>query len=59
MPREDVLHLASLGKLLWCLKAIDWEAENLAHEWVENSMGSMRVYEEHLTDAMEHTGLLQ
>jgi len=59
MTREDVLHLASVGKLLWCLKAIDWETANLAHEWLENSMGSMRVYEEHLTDAIQRTGLLR
>lgn len=57
MTRENVLCLSSLGKLLWCLKAIDWEAGNLASVWVEETMDCLRVYEDHVRDAVQHIGL--
>lgn len=58
LTRDGVLRLSALGKLLWCLKAIDWEGESLASAWIEETMDwRVRIYEEHLADALERAGL--
>ena len=57
---EDVQHLSCLGKLLWCLPAIGWEAEYLAFPFVRPTMDYiLPVHEEQLRDALRRAELLR
>ena len=49
---EEIKQIANLGKLLWCLSAIDWVTKSLAYEWIDKPMCRIKFYEEHLSAAI-------
>ncbi len=49
---KHVVLLSHLGKLLWCLSAIDWATTCLPYQWLETQMDKMRIYEERLAEAI-------
>jgi hypothetical protein len=49
----DAEQLAKLGRLLWCFTAIEWSSGWLLHEWVENPLSRMEVYERFLAESIQ------
>jgi aminoglycoside phosphotransferase (APT) family kinase protein len=47
---------ADVGTMFRSLAAVNWEAVNLALEWVENTMMKLRIYQATMADAMQATG---
>jgi len=55
ITQEDTVTLAFLGRLLWCLQALDWVSDNLGFEWAGTRTGrKMHAYDEHLKEAITH-----
>jgi len=50
---EHVMQLSNLGKLFWCLAAIDWVAVNLAYQWIEKPMERLMFYKSNLDSAIK------
>ena len=48
--------LANYGRIFRCLAALHWEAQSLAHQWVEWPLKNMAAYEAELLDAMQTAG---
>jgi aminoglycoside phosphotransferase (APT) family kinase protein len=53
MDFQTIQRLTNLGKMFWCLAAINWEALSLAYEWIERPMEMMRLYQARLSDAIQ------
>jgi hypothetical protein len=53
---QTIQQLANCGKLFRALAAINWRARNLSYEWVEWTMGHIRIYQAELIDAIQALG---
>jgi len=49
---ENVIQLSSLGKLLSCLNAINWESTSLGNDDLDKTLENMKVYKLYLADAI-------
>lgn len=49
---QDIRQLRHYGKIFRWLVATSWESLSLADEWVEKSMGRMRVYQAEMANAI-------
>jgi len=49
---EQAAQLTHLGKLLWCLSAINWATASLPYDWLETLLEKMRVYDVLLAEAI-------
>jgi thiamine kinase-like enzyme len=56
MNLQTVQRLANVGKIFWCLAAINWQARSLAHEWIGKCMERMGLYQTRLSDAIKISG---
>lgn len=45
--------LAEIGKIFRLIISIKWASESLAYEWVEESMGNLKIYENDLKESVK------
>lgn len=55
---DTIIKLANLGKMLHFCIAIDWEAWNLAYEWLVPTIEKMKKYKMCMTDAIANIDIV-